>query len=119
MSTESITIVTETRTTPEAVVAVDHVDDTRQMLNILESVTVMQAEHAVTIGSKKIGTTVTTQGQEMTAGTGTDTGIRGCTGMCPGCRMECLAESFQSLVDPLTKYFCSVRGQFMRLLKEF
>lgn len=114
-----------------------HIAATLPMSSTLASGSERVPGHEVTIGPKTSGMIVIMCGQETAAetetgigigigigieigtGTETDTGIRGCTGMCLGCKMECLGASFLLPVDLLlTKWTCSVRGQIVRLLKE-
>ena len=56
--------------------------------------------------------------RETIAGRETGTETQGCTGMCRVCRMGGLAGSIR-LRMVLTERVCSVRGQIVRLLKEF
>jgi len=129
--TEDTTGAIEMHMTWAAVAAGAHVDGTRQMSNIRASVTGTRAEHGAMIESRRTGTkkthtsengkgslgTKTAADCETTAGNGQER--LGRTGMCLGCKMGRLAENTQPSVVLLTKSVCSIRGQIIRLLKDF
>ena len=129
--TEGTTGAIEMHMTWEAVAAAAHVDGTRPTWSILASVTATRPEHGAMIESRRSGTKRThttgngieSRGTKIaaecatTAGNGQET--RGRTGMCLGCKMARLAKSIQSSLVLLTKSVRSIRGQIIRLLKDF
>ena len=98
----------ETGTMVELAAVGGHIDDTLPTSSTLASGSETVVELEVTIGQRTSGMTATMCGQETAAETGTetetDTGIQGRTGMCLGCKMECLGGSFLLPVDLLTKW---------------
>lgn len=132
-ASENINIVSE-RGTMEAAAAGDHTDGTLQTSSILESAIVTVTGDEATTGPKTSGMTATMYDhQEMgvgigigtgtgtgnETGSGTEGGIHGCIGMCLGYKREHLGASFLFPAGLLTKCMRSVRGQIVRLLKEF